>query len=501
MILSLRLVVFLLVLSLAGLPAPGWSEPGHSDEGEHHQGVHLDEAQREAAGITLAVAAPGEVRDSIQLLGEVKVDQTRLARVVPRVSGIATEVPRLVGDRVEPGEVLAVLESAELGTAKIALVSAVLNFELARLDLERQETIFENTRRMLEVLHGRPPLEKVRRQVMELEIGEDKGKLLEAYSRLSFARASLDRERELFEQQISSQQVFQEAQRDFEVAEAQFEAAEETVRFGFRLARLKAKRAFQLADNELHNARRKLLLLGATREEIAAATRDHLGKDDADREGDSPQPHSLEVHQKASDFDRRLAEFTLRSPFAGQVLSRRLSLGERVTPEDTPFVIGDLASVWVDLSVYPRDLARVRPGLAVEIQADGVDQVAKAEIAFVQPILSERVRTATCRVLLPNPEGVWRPGLFVSARVFLAGRPARVVIPRSAVIRRGEQVLAFALDEEELVPRPVTLGREDAENVEVLSGLDPGERFAATGVFVLKAELARETLGEAGHSH
>lgn len=492
---SIRLLLILAILLLRGTAPLQAQAPEEPASPPRQAGVHLTPAQMQAGGITLQVAQKGLVRDSIQLLGEIKVDQTRLVRVVPRVSGIATRIPRQVGDRVEAGEVLAVLESPELGQAKIELVSAALTFRLAQHELEHHRTIYTNTKKMLEVLEPRPSLQVVREKLAGLYIGADKGKVLEPYSQLTFAQARLDRERDLMRQQISSEQVFQEAERDFQVAAARFEAAEESVRHDHELEILDTEKAFEVADNALHNARRRLLILGSTESEIAQLTWDR---------GESRKPvenHSLEAHEGFDELDRKIAEFTLRSPIAGQVLERKLSLGERVTPDHTPFLVGDLGQVWVDLAIYPRDLSRVRAGLGVEIRAEGVDVVARGLIAFVQPILSEQVRAAHCRVVLPNPEGHWKPGLFVSGKVLLPTHTARVRVPRSAVIRRGDDAIGFVQDGDALVPRVLELGSSDGETLEVLSGISPGETYAATGAFVLKTEFLREELGEDGHSH
>lgn len=481
------------------------SEERHDDQDEHGA-IELDATQRQAGGITLQLAGPGRIHETLAVLGEVKLDETRVVHVVPRVSGIATRVPRQVGDRVEEGDLLAVLESPELGEAKIAYVSALLADELARLELDRQATIATNTARTLAVLAKGRDLGEVRRKLRGLEVGEDKGKLLEAYSRLAFARQNLSREKQLVRQKISSDQAYQEALRDFEVAEAQYQATEESVRFSYGLERSRAEHKVQVADNALHNSRRRLLLLGVQEDEVAALSRVHRHEDGHAGHGHVEAP-AVPVSPGTpptdiTEFDRHLAELSLRSPLAGVVLRRHLAPGERVTPDGDAFLVGDLSHVWVDLAVHPDDLDRVHAGLPVDIRARNGELASRGEVAFVQPILAEDVRTGFARVVLENPSGRWRPGLFVNGEVSLSkGESAEVVILRTAVIRRGDEKVAFVREGARFEPRELRLGRRDATHVEVLEGIDPGETYAATGAFVLKAELARESLGEAGHSH
>lgn len=505
-----------LLLALGGAGTLAWAEEGHGgqgheehgDRGEHdehdeHGAIALDETQRAAGGITMEVAGPGEVRQGLKLLGEVRLDETRIVHVVPRVAGIAARVVRQAGDRVEEGDLLAVIQSPELGEAKIAYVSALLEDELARLELDRQTVIAANTTRMLEVLAGEPTLPEARRRLRDLEIGEDKGKLLEAYSRLAFSRSNLAREKDLVRQQISSNQAYQEALRDFEVAEAQYGATEEAIRFDYKLALARVDRTVKVADNALHNARRRLLLYGVAAQDVESLGQEHHHEDGHAGHGHvHPEGEAAAgVPRTVTDLDQHIAELSLRSPLKGQVLRRHMAPGERVTPERDAFLIGDLSRVWVDLAIYPEDLDRVRAGQAVEVRSRRAGLTALGRVEFVQPILSEDVRTGFCRVVLENSAGAWRPGLFVEATVFMEGGPAKVRVRRSAVIRRGEESLAFVQEDGKFESRELTLGRADDQFVEVLGGIRAGETYAATGAFVLKAELARESLGESGHHH
>ena len=81
------------------------------------------------------------------------------------------------------------------------------------------------------------------------------------------------------------------------------------------------------------------------------------------------------------------------------------------------YVVADLRSVWVDLRVYQKDLPLVRPGQPVVIAAGHGIPDAQGTIAYVGPLVGEQTRTALARVVLPNPNGHWRPGLFVTGNV------------------------------------------------------------------------------------
>jgi cobalt-zinc-cadmium efflux system membrane fusion protein len=192
-----------------------------------------------------------------------------------------------------------------------------------------------------------------------------------------------------------------------------------------------------------------------------------------------------------------LARYELKTLIAGTVIEKHLTLGEAVDREEQAFVIADLATVWVDLSVYQKDLLHVRTGQAVHIGGGPGLPEATGTISYITPIVDQPTRTATARVVLPNPEGIWRPGMFVNAHA-LDPVPADIVVPRSAMQLVEQAPVVFVQTEDGFEPRPITIGRAGDTHVEIVQGLDPGERYVATNSFLLKAELGKS---EAGHAH
>jgi cobalt-zinc-cadmium efflux system membrane fusion protein len=192
-----------------------------------------------------------------------------------------------------------------------------------------------------------------------------------------------------------------------------------------------------------------------------------------------------------------LAPYEIRTLIDGIVLAKHLTRGEAVDREQQAFVVADLSTVWVDLSVYQRDLARIAVGQRVRIRAasDGPD--AEGTISYLTPALDRVTRTATARVVLDNPGRKFLPGMLVSART-LDTAEAALAVPRDAVQSLDGRPSVFVETPEGFAAREITLGREGESRAEVLSGLAPGERIAVTNTFLLKAELAR---AEAEHEH
>jgi cobalt-zinc-cadmium efflux system membrane fusion protein len=179
------------------------------------------------------------------------------------------------------------------------------------------------------------------------------------------------------------------------------------------------------------------------------------------------------------------------------VLARHVVPGETTGPDRTAFIVADLRTVWIEVAVYQRALAQVVTGRPVHVTATHGAAETEGTIAFVAPVVDQATRTAVARVVLPNPDGRWWPGLFVTATV-LDPAAAPVVVPREAVERVDGRTAVFVVDGDHFRAQPVALGRVGRTRAEVVAGLGPGERYAVSNVFLVKAELEK---GEAGHGH
>lgn len=208
-----------------------------------------------------------------------------------------------------------------------------------------------------------------------------------------------------------------------------------------------------------------------------------------------------EVRQLGEEPDTTYTHYRITAPFDGEVIDRHITIGETISAETPVFTIADLSSVWIDLSVYQKDLASIEPGQQVQMRPANNGVKGDGTIEFVQPLLGEETRTALARITMPNKGRRWKPGMFVTASVVVDASQVAVRVPRTALIRMedGDDVI-FVETNDGFEPRPVTLGRRARDHVEVTSGLEPGERYVAAGGFSLKAELGKESFGD-GHGH
>jgi cobalt-zinc-cadmium efflux system membrane fusion protein len=200
----------------------------------------------------------------------------------------------------------------------------------------------------------------------------------------------------------------------------------------------------------------------------------------------------------ASTGSASLGRLELRAPFEGIVVEKHLALGEAVKEDATVFTLSDLSNVWAELNIPARDLPQVRVGERVVVRAGASDATAEGTISYVGALLGEQTRTARARVVLPNPQGAWRPGLFVTVEVVANEVNAPVTVAAAALQTLEEKPVVFLKVEGGFVPQFVQVGRSDGKRVEIVGGLKPGASYAAAGSFIVKSEQGK---GSATHTH
>lgn len=198
--------------------------------------------------------------------------------------------------------------------------------------------------------------------------------------------------------------------------------------------------------------------------------------------------------KNTNDFSR----YEIRSPLSGIVINKHLSLGESVTPENKLFVLADLSNVWVEFTVYPRHLSSVHVGQSVSVEIEALEQSLSGTVAWIGPLVGDETRSAKAYITLENPERTLRPGLFVNVKIEDARAVIPVAIKRSAVQTYIDWQVIFIRDGDQFEVRPVELGKQDDEWVEVIQGLDAGTEYVSENSYLFKAELGKSA---ATHDH
>ena len=195
--------------------------------------------------------------------------------------------------------------------------------------------------------------------------------------------------------------------------------------------------------------------------------------------------------------------YSLLAPLTGTIIEKHISVGEVLRDDTQTFLIADLSLLWVQVTVYARDLARVQTGQSVRVVGEGIAEPALGAVSYLGQVVGEETRTATARIELASPGPMWRPGLFVTAHVAVDEAPFPVVVPDAAVQRYEGGDVVFVAEGDTFEARPVEIGSRGVSPggvsvVALSSGLRAGEQYVAKNSFIVKADLAK---GEAGHEH
>jgi cobalt-zinc-cadmium efflux system membrane fusion protein len=195
------------------------------------------------------------------------------------------------------------------------------------------------------------------------------------------------------------------------------------------------------------------------------------------------------------ESNESLQTYSVVAPLAGVITARHANPGEQ-TGDKPLFTVADLSTVWVELSLFPRDLSKVHVGQSVRVKSGDTNLSAEGKVVYVAPFGSSSNQTLTARVLLDNSGRKWAPGLYVTAEVTLSSAAVPVAVANEALQTFEGRTIVFARHPAGFTPTPIQLGRNDGEFSEIKSGLQAGASYATRNSFILKAELGK---GEAEH--
>lgn len=182
---------------------------------------------------------------------------------------------------------------------------------------------------------------------------------------------------------------------------------------------------------------------------------------------------------------------TLPAPAGGLVWELGARDGMAVNPGLTLFKLANLGSVWVHAEVAETDAALVKPGAPVEARTTALpEKTFKGKVAALLPDVNATTRTLKARIVLANPGGQLKPGMFATLDFGTGARPA-LMVPTEAVIQTGVRAVVIIAEEDgKFRPVDVETGRESGDMTEIRKGLKAGQRVVASGQFLLDSEAS-----------
>lgn len=277
------------------------------------------------------------------------------------------------------------------------------------------------------------------------ELASDKAAYLAASERVALALANYTREEGLWKRKISSEKEY-----------------------------LDAKQALAEARIELRLAGQKLHALGFSHDYLQGLS---------------------------SQSDEAFTRYEITAPFAGTIIEKHITPGELVGENDL-YLICDLDTVWVIASVYEQDIARINKGQSAIIVVKAYqDRLFSGKVTWIADVIEEETRTLKVRIEVDNRERLLKPGMFARITLGVGTKRSAVTIPASAVqTQKGETIVFVDQGSGQFERREIETGIHSATDVEVLEGVQEGEKVVTSGSFILKSELEKEGF-EAGHAH
>lgn len=181
----------------------------------------------------------------------------------------------------------------------------------------------------------------------------------------------------------------------------------------------------------------------------------------------------------------------LLAPQSGVITDLNIREGTYLEPYQPMFTIVDLSRVWVMIDIYEHQAVSVRKGQQVSITTAAIpSRQWKATIDYIYPEVNPKTRTLKARISVNNPDEALLLNMYVNVDISVSPHQAEVLtVPREAVILTGaREVVIKALDNGHFQPVNITSGLRDNDNVEILSGLNEGDKIVISGQFLIDSE-------------
>ncbi len=486
----------------------------------------------------------------LQATGTVSYPADQTVKVSPRVAGRVRQVFVSVGEQVKAGQPLATLESADAAAALTTLRQNENKLRLTKSVLDRQERLYKLG--TSDVTAAQAALDQARAQTLAKK--DALARLREQAQIGGFTQKPVEDARNAV---VTARSTLAQAQSDLAQSERDNIRKTKLVTIG-----IAAKSDLETSTNVLEKAQ---VSVEADKETLALAQQQlareqkafktNLYADQAVRSGESDYQQAI-LQQSAAEKNLRLAQTqrlrdleqarsdyqaaqtdaqnarlalgllgspgedgTIRvlAPAAGLVIERDVNAGQVVDQsQETPwqmFVLGNADTVWIDADVYEKDIAGVHIGQAARVRVDAMPgRVYEGTIRHIAPVLDPKTRAVKVRVVLANPGGALKDGMFANLTIAGSRGRAVTVVPLSAVQHDGDQDFVYVSEGGSqsgngtrdasghalgggsesgsqaggsYKKRAVKLGAARGEDVVVVDGLKSGERVVTHGALFL----------------
>ena len=408
-----RFLFFIIVLLLIGLVA--FRVVSNLNETKEEDLPANGITQERVIPVQTTQVKQGDMKSFLTVTGLVEPVET--VKVNAKVVGQVKEVLVSEGDEVQKGDILIRLDDEQI-SLQVAQANATLD-------------------------SAKASLEKVRAGARPQEIKQAEAAMQQAKINLDSAEESFQRMEKLFSEGAVSEQQYDQAKGQFEIAQAQHQSAKE---------------------------RYELIKEGASEEDIKVT-----------------QAQVRQAQSALNIVKAQLDNTIIRAPIGGKVTAILAKIGEMISSAVPILTILDVSELYVKSGISEKDIASVRISQEVEILIDAFPRNQfKGEVVTKGAAVDPQSKTLEIRIKIIDPETEIPPGVFARANILIEKKANTLIIPDTALTRKKDGLFVFVVNGEMVEKRTVTSGITRNKQVEILQGLQKDEEIVILGNITLE---------------
>ena len=512
---GIALVSFFIHLISAGGETPKAEESGRAAKSKVVQ----------ATPVTVQTPRIEKLQDIVEVTGSLRANQQ--VTLTPKISERVAKILVEEGDAVKSGQLLVVLEDAQIRT-QVAQAEAARNSAQARLEQTKATQKIQDVQIQTRLEHAQADLAAVRANLKQAETQNQltsvttdssvvkaeqdlqtaHAALLQAEAQQTSAKVDLEnaterynRRERLYNRGVISQEELTEAKRTLDVLEAQATIAKHNV----AAAQVRVSQAALAVELAKSNTEQRLISQAGVQaaQERARQALSALHAAEAGTDGTIITAEDVKVATAAVEgaeanlayAREQLRNTEIRAPFSGVIIQRMVNLGQTVSPVAPLVELVALDTVYLDAQVSEIQVFAVHPGMPVRVTVDSLPgQTLDGQVLTVIPVAQEDNRTFRVRIGLPKNAGSagtspsLKPGSFGRGQIITREVSNALVVPKAAVVSRDGQDAVFVVsnNSSHAELRRVSLGVTTQNDVEVKSGLSENDRVVVLGAQMLK---------------
>lgn len=269
--------------------------------------------------------------------------------------------------------------------------------------------------------------------------------LKQAQTRLNLAKRTLDREKKLFAEGISAKKSLFQAESDYAIAK-----------------------------NEVSGLKERDLQIRAEANSLL-------------------EVYGTSTNLNSDTLQTKSAIVALRP---GVITKKNITVGATVSPDQILYEVSDLSTLWLDMTIYPEYISKIKQGQEVLFKSDSMpDKTFVGKISYIQPSSDDPTKTFLARVFMDNSSKLLRPGMFGQIFIKEDEKQMKILVPNEAIQDYGKEIFVFIYIKDcEYKKQTIELAEKGNGGHFIDKGLKAGDKIVTQGSFTLKSELIKKQL-------